>query len=468
MKHTYSTKKKIEDVANSKITAVSIKRQKKSEIVLENGKRTIVVGVAPKDKVTRRKFVILARDIIMRAKEDGAKKIVLDMKELLETPENVTSEEVVEILATNFEMANYEFNQLKTKPEDGWKSVDEVVFVGNVNGKLKAALRRGKIIGEEVNKARTLANMPGGLMTPGILALKAKDAVKNTKVKVKVLTQKEMQKLKIGGVLGVAQGSSETPRFIIMEYMNGGATQKPAVLVGKAVTFDTGGLNLKSSGGIGDMHMDMSGGAAVIQTIALAARLKVKKNIVALIPAVENSPSGTSYRPGDVLKTMSGKTIEVLNTDAEGRIILADALHYAKRYKPSVVVDVATLTGAAVGALGLECLAVFTDDDKLAEQTQELGEKSGDYAWRLPMWEEYGIYVKGTRGDVQNIAQPTAGGGGAITAAKFLQEFVDGAYTWMHVDMAPRMLATANEKLSKGAVGSPVRLLLKLIEEYKK
>ena len=196
MKYTYSTKKKIEDVANSKITAVSVRRQKKSETVLENGKRTIVIGVPPKEKITRRKLVLLAREIILKAKADEVEKIVLDIEELLDIPEGIEAEEAAEILATNFEMANYEFNQFKTKPKDGWKIVDEVVIVGIVSGKVKEALRCGKIIGEEVNKTRTLSNTPGGAMTPAILARKAQDAVKGLKVKVKVLTQKDMQKLR--------------------------------------------------------------------------------------------------------------------------------------------------------------------------------------------------------------------------------------------------------------------------------
>ena len=233
------------------------------------------------------------------------------------------------------------------------------------------------------------------------------------------------------------------------------------MLVGKGVTFDTGGINLKPGDSMLGMNMDMSGGAAVIHALAAAARLKVKKNIVVLVPAVENMPSGTSYRPGDILRSMSGKTIQVDNTDAEGRIILADALTYAKRYDPALVVDVATLTGAAVVALGERASALFTQDRDLEQRFRELGETSGDYVWPLPLWDEYDAEIKGTFGDVSNLGKTRWGG--AITAAAFLKQFADG-YPWVHLDIAPRMTAVEGEYLAKGAAGAPVRLLVKLLE----
>jgi leucyl aminopeptidase len=263
-------------------------------------------------------------------------------------------------------------------------------------------------------------------------------------------------------VLGVGQGSNAPSRFIILEYFCGKKSERPIVLIGKGVTFDTGGINLKPSDYILGMNMDMSGGAAVIHALAAAARLKVKKNIVVLVPAVENMMSGASYRPGDIIRSMSGKTIEVLNTDAEGRIILADALHYAKRYRPALVIDVATLTGAAMGALGERASALFTEDEALELRLRHLGEESGDYVWPLPLWEEYDDEVKGTFGDVANLGRTRYGG--AITAAVFLKQFVDKAYPWVHLDIAPRMTTLPDEFLSKGSAGAPVRLLIKVVE----
>ena len=248
---------------------------------------------------------------------------------------------------------------------------------------------------------------------------------------------------------------------ILMEYFGDKKGEAPVVLVGKGVTFDTGGINLKPGDSMLGMNMDMSGGAAVIHALAAAARLKVKKNIVVLVPAVENMPSGTSYRPGDILRSMSGKTIQVDNTDAEGRIILADALTYAKRYDPALVVDVATLTGAAVVALGERASALFTQDRDLEQRFRELGETSGDYVWPLPLWDEYDAEIKGTFGDVSNLGKTRWGG--AITAAAFLKQCADG-YPWVHLDIAPRMTAVEGEYLAKGAAGAPVRLLVKLLE----
>jgi leucyl aminopeptidase len=248
-----------------------------------------------------------------------------------------------------------------------------------------------------------------------------------------------------------------------MEYMAGEVGERPIVLVGKGVTFDTGGLNLKPSEAIYEMHMDMSGGAAVIHTIALAARLKLKRNVVGLVPAVENMPSGSSYRPGDVLRSMSGKTIEILNTDAEGRVILADALHYAKRYKPALVVDVATLTGAAMVALGNKASAIFTKDHELEEQIRSWGEESGDYVWPLPLWEEYEADIKGTFGDWANVGKGKLAG--AIAGAIFLYQWAKD-YPWVHIDMAPRMTPAEGEHLAKGATGAPVRLLFRILEAF--
>src|SRR3989344_2547118 len=251
----------------------------------------------------------------------------------------------------------------------------------------------------------------------------AEEAGKQTKVKVTILDEKQIKKLGMGGVIGVSRGSSEKPRFIIMEYKHPDYKQAPLVLVGKGVTFDTGGLNLKPDKAIHEMHMDMSGGAAVIHGVAAISRLNIPIHVVGLIPAVENMPSGSSYHPGDILRSITGRTIEVLNTDAEGRIILADALGYAKRYNPRLVVDIATLTGAAMVALGQRVSALFTKDEKLEELFRSLGESSGDYLWPMPLWDEYEEDIKGTFGDVANVGK-TEAYGGSITAAMFLSQFV--------------------------------------------
>ena len=223
---------------------------------------------------------------------------------------------------------------------------------------------------------------------------------------------------------------------------------------------------MKPSSSLLGMNMDMSGGSAVIHTLALVAKMKLKKNVIGLIPSVENMASGNSYRPGDVIRSMSGKTIEILNTDAEGRVILADALTYAGRYKPEVVIDIATLTGAACVALGEHASAIFTEDDELAKTFEKIGERTGDYLWRLPLWEEYENEIKGSLGDFTNIHNKDSRYGGAIHAASFLHQFIKGT-KWIHIDMAPRMASISGENLCGGAIGTPVRALYKFIEESK-
>lgn len=360
-------------------------------------------------------------------------------------------------------MANFEFVKYKTKPKGGWDMLTEVIVVGKDDREVERAFKKGKTIGDGVNATRTLANTPGGDMTPSTLAESAIASAEGLPITVTVFDVAGMEELGMGAILGVGKGSPAVPKFIVMEYMCGPEDEKPVVLVGKGITFDSGGLNLKPSAHIYEMHMDMSGGAAVMHAIVLAAKLKLKKNIVALIPAAENMPSGSSYRPGDVLTSMSGKTIEIMNTDAEGRVVLADALTYAEKYKPRLVVDVATLTGAAMVALGSYASALFTSEQKLEDLFRQLGEVSGDHVWPLPMWDEYESDIKGTFGDWANDGKSRYGG--AIQGAMFLAQFAKN-YPWVHLDIAPRMTSAEGDNLAKGAAGEPVRLLVKLLETF--
>jgi len=476
IKISYNQTKDPKKIKKKGVVPVIITDKKDVEIIVDSrGQRVMHFGVGKKGNINRRTFITLSRRIITVAKTHKIKKITFVFSDFLFPKlKNISEAEIATLLTENFEMANFEFVKFKSKPKEGWNFVDEVIVCGNVDSVTKSGFKKGLLIGEEVNKCRVLANTPGGDMTPVLLANEAKSACRGSRVRVKILGKSEMKKLKMGALLGVAQGSVEEPKFIILEYKGGKKSEKPIVLVGKGVTFDTGGLNLKPSSGILEMHMDMSGGAAVIHSVVLASKLKLKKNVIGLIPAVENMPSGSSYRPGDILRSMSGKTIEVLNTDAEGRVILADALTYAKKYKPRLVVDVATLTGAAVVALGQRASATFSKDEKLLELLSQLGEESGDYVWPLPLWNEYEEDIKGNFADVANISTGTGNSsGGATNGAMFLYQFVKNssapsgqAYPWVHIDMAPRMTAVAGEYLAKGAAGAPVRLLVKLLEKY--
>ncbi len=423
-------------------------------VSLPGGRKAVFITLP--EKFNHRKSITLMRKVIVIAKNGKLKNVAVNIDDF-RTGEKNFDAILPRVAAMEFEIANFDFVKYKTPPKGGWSFVQNVSVVDNKD--IADGLKKGKIIGEEINKTRELSNTPGGDMTPGLLARAAVSAGKKSGFRVKVLDEKKIKKLGMGGILGVARGSSEKPKFIVMEYRRGGK-EKPVVLVGKGVTFDSGGLNLKPSSGIYEMHMDMSGGAAVVHTLAAAARLKLKKNIVGLVPAVENMPSGSSYHPGDLLKTMSGKTIEVLNTDAEGRVIMSDALHYAKRYEPQLVIDIATLTGAAMVALGQRASVIFATDEKLQKEMAESGELSGDYVWPLPLWEEYEDDIKGTFGDVANDAKTRYGG--AITAAAFLWQFIKGT-PWVHIDMAPRMTSIDGDYLAKGAAGSPVPLLLQFL-----
>jgi len=438
----------------------SIQKGSNSLLVTPSGKRAIILGLEKKSKLNHRKILILVRRIIWFARKERIKELALNFDDLLSLVGNKNLVDIMEAMAVNIMMANFEFNKYQSSP-DKLPLVENIEIIKNrPTNSLVLALKMGVLIGEEINESRILSNTPGGDMTPKKLAQKAEDVGKKWGIKVGILTEKEIAANKMGGVLGVSRGSTEKPRFVIMEYLKGKKSEKPIVLIGKGVTFDTGGLNLKPETGIYEMHLDMSGGSVVIHTIAALARNKTKKNIIALIPAVENMPSGSSYRPGDIIKTASGKTIEVLNTDAEGRIILADALEYAKKYNPQLVIDVATLTGSAMAALGQRASAVFSPNKSLVNKLIQAGEKIGDYLWPLPLWEEYEEEIKGAFGDISNVGKTRWGG--AITGAVFLWQFIKD-YPWIHIDIAPRMTSIEGEYLAKGSAGAGVGVLTKFL-----
>ncbi len=333
--------------------------------------------------------------------------------------------------------------------------VSKVTFFGDKT--LRPALNQATAIGLGVERARELGNLPPNICTPTYLAQECRAlAAKYKTCKSRVLGRKELESLGMGCLLGVSQGSAEPPKFIVLTYQGAAKSSAPVVLVGKGITFDTGGISLKPGKGMDEMKYDMCGAASVIGTFAACAALKLKINLIALVPAVENMPDGKAYRPGDVLTSMSGQTVEVLNTDAEGRLILCDALTYAERFKPQAVIDVATLTGACVVALGKHASGLMSRDDKLAGQLLDAGNTIHDRAWRLPIWDDYQPQLDTPYADVANIGGPSAG---AITAGCFLSRFAK-AYPWAHLDIA----GTAWDGGSKsGASGRPVGLLTQFL-----
>jgi leucyl aminopeptidase len=429
-----------------------------------DGTQHIVLGTKALTPLTRRRFVTLVRRIVQAAKTHHIRRVSLSLETIMRDELDVPVPELLRILAENVHLADYDYTVYKKRKDDDPAALEVFALIGTFDAAMKTALKTGALVAQETNACRDLSNTPGGDMTPALLARQIVASARGTAAKVTVLTKRAMENLGMGAVLGVARGALEDPRFIIVEYRGATSKQQPIVLVGKGVTFDTGGLSLKPADYMLDMHLDMSGGAAVAHAVIAAARLKLKVNAVALIPAVENAVSGESYRPGDVLRSMSGTTIDILNTDAEGRVILADALTYARRYKPSLVVDVATLTGAALVALGTQASAVLSRDDALATRLCALGEVSGDYLWPLPLWEEYKPMIKGRFGDIANIPIENARYAGTIGGGMFLAEFAD-EYPWAHIDIAPRMTSDKGDHLSQGAAGAPVRLLVRLLED---
>ncbi len=436
-------------------------------------RRLRLFGLGEKKKWNQRKMHLFPRSLVRYAKGERITECAATLPSGTTDIKNAAMQFAREALAAHFEYVGY-----KEIPPGGWPRV-KTVFLSVPEKDLEQArkgIAEGMVIGEEINACRNLSNTPGSDMTPELLAHEAREVAKKTALAIRVLEERDMKKLGMGGVLGVARGSDEKPKFIILEYR--GQTragrgldadmpkQKPLVLAGKGVTFDTGGLNIKPDQYMYEMHMDMSGGAAVIHGISAIARLKLPVPVVALVPAVENMPSGSSYRPGDLLKSLAGKTIEVLNTDAEGRIILADALWYGHTtYKPGFMIDFATLTGAAHVALGNYASALFTNRESLQQKLTEIGLQSGDYVWPLPLWDEYLADIKGTFGDLANTGTKQDRYGGAIHAAKFLEQFVENT-PWAHLDIAPRMTTIEADALAKGASGVGVRYIVELAKQY--
>lgn len=348
----------------------------------------------------------------------------------------------------------YRFDAMKSEVSSPAKALQKVTMAaaGKSSQKANASLERGRAIGEGVNLARDLGNLPPNVCTPTYLAKKAIELGKRNRLRVKVLEEKDMAKLGMGALLSVSRGSRQPAKFICMEHRGGKTGQKPVVLVGKGVTFDTGGISLKSSGEMDEMKYDMCGAASVFGTLHAVSSMKLPLNVVGLIPATENMPDGEATRPGDIVTSMSGQTIEILNTDAEGRLILCDALTYAERYEPSTVIDIATLTGACIIALGKVATGLFSPDDKLASELLDAGQTAWDRAWRLPVWDDYQEQLRSNFADVANIGGRPAG---SVTAACFLARFAKN-YRWAHLDIAGIAWKSGKEK---GSTGRPVPML---------
>ena len=372
----------------------------------------------------------------------------------------IKNDDAVQALTEGALLGTYTFRRHITKKENNFGEIKEFTIVGREKRQIEKAIERGKILAEAANWARDMVNEPANFMTPSNMAEAARQLAKKYGLKVEVFEKEKIKELGMGGLLGVSQGSQQPPRFIILRYKGSDSHDIDIALVGKGITFDSGGIDIKPSDSMEDMKGDMAGGASVMATLMALAQLKPKINVTALVPATENMPSGTAMKPGDVITALNGKTIEVINTDAEGRLILSDALSYAKKLGAKAIVDVATLTGACHVALGSICSGAFTNNQELIDKVIAAGNKTGELMWQLPMYDEYKEQLKSDIADIKNIGNRW---GGAITGAKFLEEFVD-KIPWVHLDIAGTY-ETDKEKgyLVKGATGVPVRTLVNLV-----
>jgi leucyl aminopeptidase len=433
-------------------------------VVREGETVTLEIPSGKLKRIVPRTLRILMRTIVQCAKKNKIQKIVLSLDYASFSKCSAYGKEWFwSTVAENLLLADYEYTAYKSKKST--YALEGVTLTADDMKRARDGVARGVIVATYANICRDIANTPGGDMTPAILAQRAKEILKSTAARVSVLDEKAIRKLKMGGLLGVGKGAKDKPRFIIIEYAKGKKNEAPIVFVGKGITFDTGGLQVKPGMAMYEMHMDMSGGASVIAAIGAIAKLGLKKNVVGLIPAAENAIGSESIRPGDVLTMMSGTTVDVLHTDAEGRLVLADALHYARRYNPKLIVDVATLTGAALVAVGPHAHVIMTKDRKIEDKLRDFGEECGDYVTPLPLWNEYAQYAKGVHGDIVNLNPNDSKLGSAILGGIFLSHFTK-KMKWVHIDMAPRMTSTASDKLAKGATGEPTRLLIKIAEKF--
>jgi leucyl aminopeptidase len=420
--------------------------------------RLLLVGLGKEADFTEKQYAKAVRASIKALEKSGALDATTCLAQL--PVKALSAQRKVAYLSEAALDASYKFAAIKRKeekasPKKGITKLTINVAASDVPA-AETGLADGQALAAGVSLAKDLGNLPPNVCTPSYLAEQALALGKTHQFKVEVLERDALKKLGMGSFLGVAQGSEEPPKFIIMQHLKGKKEQKPVVLVGKGITFDTGGISLKPGSEMDEMKYDMCGAASVLGTFKAIAAMNLPLNVIGVIPTCENMPDGRATRPGDVLTSMSGLTIEVLNTDAEGRLILCDALTYVERFEPSAVIDVATLTGACVIALGHHASGLFSNNDALAAELLQAGEVSLDRAWHMPMWEDYQSLLDSNFADMANIGGRAAG---SITAACFLARFAK-KYDWAHLDVAGTAWKSGKEK---GGTGRPVPLLTEFL-----
>jgi len=423
--------------------------------------RVILSGLGPRAEVTAESLRLYSGDLVNHAAKGGLTEITIaaPAPDTLE----LDTETVLRGLGEGAALANHAFEHYKSEPDRVILKKIDIAVTRHVSGKYKPLAEEVQTVCEGTLLARHWANLAPNDKPPEILAKEMAAEARRHKLKVRILSEKELTRQKFGALLAVGKGSDKPPRLVLMEHRASGA-RKTVALVGKGVTFDTGGINLKPSGSITGMKMDMAGSAAMAAALITVARLKPRVNVIGVMPLVENMPSGRATRPSDIVTAYSGKTIEINNTDAEGRLILADAMAYVnKKYKPDMIIDMATLTGACVVALGEKMAGVFSSDDLLSEQLVAAGRRTFERLWPMPIPEDYLEQLKSDCADISNVSKGRWGG--AITAALFLKEFV-GDTPWAHIDIAgPASIKKGNAYQTPGATGFGVRLMWDFIRK---
>jgi leucyl aminopeptidase len=418
--------------------------------------RVLLVGLGKEDAVSEKDFISAVQAVARSFATLGAHDALIALP--LDAVAQRDAAWAIRSTILNARDAAYRFDSLKSSKEAADKGVRKIAFaVAAADADTaKQAVRQAVAVANGMDLTRDLGNFPANICTPSYLANTARKMAKEFKLEVEILDRKQLQALKMGSFLSVTNGSVEPPKFIVLKHLGGKAKEAPVVLVGKGITFDSGGISLKPGAAMDEMKYDMGGAASVLGTMRAIAELKLKLNLIVVIPTCENMPSGSATKPGDIVTSMSGQTIEILNTDAEGRLVLCDALTYAERFKPAAVVDVATLTGACITALGHHNSGLFTRSDAahdaLADELLAAGKLSGDTAWRMPIEDSYQEQLKSNFADMANIGGPP---GGAVTAACFLERYTK-KYTWAHLDIAGTAWKSG---AAKGSTGRPVPLL---------
>jgi leucyl aminopeptidase len=424
-------------------------------------KRVLLTGLGKREEFDIEKWRGASSKAGQFIRDSGIRQFAFPIKKFDAFSEDALAESFV----TGLLLGVYQFNEYKTIERNKIKEIDEGIILGETDPEVElidAGLRTGRIISEAVCMARDLINGPSNRVTPTVLADRAQQIAKDYAMECKVLEVIEAESMGMGAFTAVARGSQEPARFITLEY-NKGKELETIALVGKGITFDSGGISLKPSEKMERMKDDMSGAAAVLAILQAASELQLPFHLVGIIPATENLPDGKAYKPGDILKTLSGQTVEVISTDAEGRLILSDALTYSLRYQPRAVIDLATLTGAIVIALGDYVMGLFGNDESLLKRVEEASGKTGEKAWRMPLWDEYFENLKSDVADFKNAGTRS---GGAIIGAIFLSKFV-GKTPWVHLDIAgPASIENERPYIPRGGTGAGIRLVLQLLRDW--